>query len=907
MNTELKQTKRRLFLIDGMALIYRSYFAMINNPLKTRDGRETSAIYGFMNGLIKLVRDENPDYLAVVLDSPEKTFRHEIYTDYKATREKMPVELVEQIEPLYEVIAAINIPMVRLSGYEADDIIGTLAVQAEKHQLDTYIYTGDKDMMQLITDSIFVYSPGTRFRPTTVYDRQAVIDKWGVPPEQIIELLALVGDASDNVPGVDGVGPKTAAKLLQKYGTITNILGHIDEIGNRRVRAGLENGRDFLPLSRDLVSIRLDVPINLHVSELERRPMNIDALTKLLTDLEMPSVLRAISHMVKPEPRISETHSKNYELVTTAAELENLIEKLTHADLVSFDTETTSVVALEAEIVGLSFSIAAHTGWYIPVLFPERNTSPVPSLELGELLSKLKPVFEDEKIKFCGQNIKYDALVLSRYDIALRGMEFDTMIAAHLLKPEARSYKLDVLSLEYLQYKMVPISNLIGSGKNQKLMSEVPLEEISFYAAEDADVALQLTAVLKERISEEKLSAPLREIELPLIPVLADMEKNGVYVNLAYLNELSDSFGRELEKLEEQIHEMAGRTFNINSPQQLGVILFDELGLKPIRKRSTDVTVLERLKNHHPLPRLILDYRHLKKLKTTYIDAFPNFVNPATGRIHTSLNQTIAATGRLSSTRPNFQNIPIRTELGREIRKAFTAQRTGWKIFSADYSQIELRIMAHYSNEPELIKAFTEGIDIHSRTASLVFDVPPELVTADMRRSAKVVNFGIMYGAGPYRMSQELSIPMKQAKELINSYFNTYPGIRKYMEATLISARDRGYVTTLFGRKRPMSNLASARVQEVQAEERAAINLPIQGTAAELIKLAMIRIERKLTSDGYKSKMILQIHDELLFEVPEAELEKLTRLVTFEMENAIRLKVPLKVDCGAGDNWYEAH
>ncbi|NOZ08850.1 MAG: DNA polymerase I [FCB group bacterium] len=907
MNTEVKQTKQRLFLIDGMALIYRSHFAMINNPLKTRDGRQTSAIYGFMNGLLKLVRDENPDYLAVVLDSPEKTFRHEIYTDYKATREKMPEELVEQIEPLYEVISAVNIPMVRLSGYEADDIIGTLAVQAEKHQLDTYIFTGDKDMMQLITDSIFVYSPGTRFRPTTVYDRQAVIEKWGVPPEKIIELLALVGDASDNVPGVDGVGPKTAAKLLQKYGTIANILDHIDEIGNRRVRSGLENGRDLLPLCQDLVSIRLDVPINLHVSELQRRPMNIGALTKLLTDLEMPSVLQQLGNMEKTEIQITDDHPKDYRLITTGAELEDLVTQLTNASLISFDTETTSVVALEADIVGLSFSITPNTGWYIPVQFPERNSDGRPSLELGELLSRLKPIFEDEKSKFCGQNIKYDALVMSRYNIDLNGIEFDTMIAAHLLRPEARSYKLDVLSLEYLQYKMVPISNLIGSGKNQKLMSDVPLDEISFYAAEDADVALQLAAVLKEKIFAEGLSGPMLEIEMPLIPVLAEMEKNGVYVDLAFLNELSGSFGGELGKLEEQIYDMAGREFNINSPQQLGVILFDELGLKPIRKRSTDVTVLERLKSHHPLPRLILDYRHLKKLKTTYIDAFPNYVNPTTGRIHTSLNQTIAATGRLSSTRPNFQNIPVRTELGREIRKAFTPQKTGWKILSADYSQIELRIMAHYSNEPELVRAFQEGIDIHSRTASLVFDVPAELVTDDMRRSAKVVNFGIMYGAGPYRMSQELSIPMKQARELINSYFNTYPGIRKYIEETLISAREKGFVTTLFGRKRHLPNLTSTRVQEIQAEERAAINMPIQGTAAELIKLAMIRINEKMKKNGFQSKMILQIHDELLFEVPESELESLTQLVVDEMENAIQLNVPLKVDCGVGDSWYEAH
>jgi len=896
---------KRLFLIDGMAQIYRAHFAMIKNPLTTKDGRHTSAIFGFMNSLFKLLRDENPDYIAVVLDCKEPTFRHKLYTEYKATREKMPDELVEQLEPLYEVISHTNIPILKKPGYEADDIIGTLVKKAEQAGLVTYMVTGDKDMMQLVSETTFMYSPGNRFKPTTIYDKIKVKEKWGVGPDGIIDMLALVGDTSDNVPGVDGVGPKTAKKLLDQYKDIETILEHADEAKNKRVREGLQNGRDLVHLSRELVTIHCDVPVEFHIEELIRKDMDGEALTYDFQDLEMYSLITQVEALSGNGVVALEQPDKNYQTILTQTDLELLITTISNAELISFDLETTSITPLQADIVGLSFSVKANDGYYIPVEYPEKESKP--GLTLDAVLEKLKPIFENENNRFCGQNIKYDALVLSRYGIHLGNIVFDTMIAEYMLHPEKNSYKMDYLSIDYLNYRMVPIDNLIGTGLHQKSMAEVPLEDIAFYASEDADIAFQLAEILKDKLEKESLFEPYNDIEIPLIPVLTTIEKNGVYLNLDFLADLSRQFGEGLEKLTEKIHQMAGREFNINSPKQLGEILFDELELKPIRKRSTAVEVLAVLKNYHPLPEEVLKYRHLAKLKNTYVDAIPNYVNKETGRVHTSLNQTIAATGRLSSTSPNFQNIPIRTETGREVRKAFVPQNSDWVILSADYSQVELRIMAHYSQEPELIKAFEENSDIHSRTAALVNGIAEAEVTPDQRRSAKVVNFGIMYGAGPYRMSQELGISMADAKILIDNYFATYPGIRKYMDETISLARDRGYVETLYKRRRKTGNLDASNRNIVQAEERVAINMPIQGTAADIIKIAMINIHNKMESENYQSKMILQIHDELLFECPKAEVDKLAAMVVEKMEGAVSLSVPLKVDWNYGSSWYEAH
>ena len=896
---------KRLFLIDGMAQIYRAHFAMIKNPLTTKDGRHTSAIFGFMNSLFKLLRDENPDYIAVVLDCKEPTFRHKLYTEYKATREKMPDELVGQLEPLYEVISHTNIPILKKPGYEADDIIGTLVKKAEQAGLVTYMVTGDKDMMQLVSETTFMYSPGNRFKPTTIYDKIKVKEKWGVGPDGIIDMLALVGDTSDNVPGVDGVGPKTAKKLLDQYKDIETILEHADEAKNKRVREGLQNGRDLVHLSRELVTIHCDVPVEFHIEELIRKDMDGEALTYDFQDLEMYSLITQVEALRGNGVVALEQPDKNYQTILTQTDLDLLITTISNAELISFDLETTSIIPLQADIVGLSFSVKANDGYYIPVEYPEKESKP--GLTLDAVLEKLKPIFENENNRFCGQNIKYDALVLSRYGIHLGNIVFDTMIAEYMLHPEKNSYKMDYLSIDYLNYRMVPIDNLIGTGLHQKSMAEVPLKDIAFYASEDADIAFQLAGILKNKLEEESLFEPYNDIEIPLIPVLTTIEKNGVYLNLDFLADLSRQFGEGLEKLTEKIHQMAGREFNINSPKQLGEILFDELELKPIRKRSTAVEVLAVLKNYHPLPEEVLKYRHLAKLKNTYVDAIPNYVNKKTGRVHTSLNQTIAATGRLSSTSPNFQNIPIRTETGREVRKAFVPQNSDWVILSADYSQVELRIMAHYSQEPELISAFAEDADIHNRTAALVNGIAEAEVTPDQRRSAKVVNFGIMYGAGPYRMSQELGISMADAKILIDNYFATYPGIRKYMDETISLARDRGYVETLYKRRRKTGNLDASNRNIVQAEERVAINMPIQGTAADIIKIAMINIHNKMESENYQSKMILQIHDELLFECPKAEVDKLAAMVVEKMEGAVSLSVPLKVDWNYGSSWYEAH
>ncbi len=902
-------TPKRLYLIDGMALIYRAHFAMINNPLVTQDGRHTSAIFGVVNSLLKLIREEKPDYFAFILDCKEPTFRHKLYTDYKATREKMPVELVEQLEPLYNVIDQMKIPMVKKPGFEADDIIGTLSRQAESAGLDTIIVTGDKDMMQLVTDHVFVYSPGNRFKPTTIYNPAKVKDRWGIDPVKIIDYLAMVGDSSDNVPGVDGIGAKTAVKLLLEYGDMENIIDHTEEIKNKRVYNGLKNGRDMAHLSKELVTIHCEVPVELHLEELISQDMDILALTETMADLELHSLIKQLGNqsqeneVVKPLKEVK----KSYSTIQEVDELEKLVKALKSSALLSVDLETTSVIPHEAEIVGISFSNKENTGWYIAIEYPEKLPDMFSPFKLENVLEKLKPILEDSKIAKCGQNIKYDALVFHYNNIQLNGIKFDSMVAGHMLQPDRNSLKLDHLSLDYLQYKMKPIEDLIGKGAKQISMAEVPLKDISFYASEDADIAYSLSNILKKKLDEKNLIEAFEKIEVPLISVLIEIEKNGVYVDLEFLKILSTKLESKLNTIINSIYEMVEHEFNINSPQQLAEVLFDEIGLKTIKKRSTAVEVLEVLKYHHPLPEKILEYRQIKKLKSTYVDAFPNHVNPKTGRIHTSLNQTIASTGRLSSTKPNFQNIPIRTELGKEIRKAFIAENSGWKILSADYSQVELRIMAHFSDEPELLKAFADGIDIHRRTASLVNGISEDEVTTDQRRTAKVVNFGIMYGAGPFRMSQELGISMVEARNLIENYFKTYPGIKKYMETTLIDARNNGYVKTLFGRRRNTKNLMVSNKNIVQSEERAAINMPIQGTAADLIKIAMIRIQDKLDEHQFDSKMILQIHDELLFEVPENEIDKLSEIVVHEMENAISLKVPLIVDWNIGDNWFEAH
>ena len=900
---------KKLFIIDGMALIYRSHFAMIKNPLTTKNGQHTSAIYGLANSIFKLIKDERPDYLAIAMDCKEPTFRHKMYDAYKANREAMPEELVSQLSLIDEMLTGMNIPVIKKPGFEADDIMGTMGRVAESEGISTYLVSGDKDLMQLVTDKVSLYTPGSRFSPTKVYGISEVVDKWGVEPSKMIEFLALLGDSSDNIPGVDGIGKKTAAKLLSEHGDIESIIDNIENLKNKRVREGLLNGSENLDLAIKLVTIDRDVDVEIDIKKLEKKIMNKTVLSDYFSRLEIHSLSAQLDKINtdKTEPVIDQNIKKTYKTIHTKKEMESLVDKIQKCSLVSFDIETTQLDPVEADIAGFALSLKENQGYYIPVIFPDKESIPTYNLDLVSVLNTFKTILEDEDVKKCGQNLKYDSLILKRHGISLRGIKFDSMIAEHILHPEKNSYKLDNLSIEYLGYEMQPIEDLIGSGKEQMSMADVPVKKVSFYASEDADIALQLTNKMKPLISKSKLEKPYFDIELPLVPVLVEMENSGVFVDKEILYELSIEVDEKISILEQKIFAISNREFNLNSPKQLAVILFDELELKQIKKRSTSIEVLESLKFHHPLPELVLKYRHLSKLSSTYIKALPSHINKRTGRVHTSFNQTIASTGRLSSTKPNFQNIPIRTELGKKIRKAIRAQSEESVILSADYSQIELRIMAHFSNEPELVEAFNNDLDIHTRTAALVYSVEETEVTTDQRRAAKVVNFGIMYGAGPFRMSKELGISMKDAKVLIDTYFNTYPGIQKYIQKTIEEAHLRGYVNTLNGRKRYSQSLGSTNMNVQKAEERALINMPIQGTAAELIKIAMININKKMIDEGYEAKMILQIHDELIFEVPKYEIENFSKLVKFEMENAMKLSVPLKVDYNSGPSWYDAH
>ncbi len=894
--------KKTLYLIDGSAIAYRSYFGMIRNRLTNSAGQPTGAVFAYVNSLMKLLRDEKPDYIGLVFDAPEKTFRHEIYKEYKATREAMPDELVSQLPYIHQVTEAMNIPVIIRPGFEADDIIGTLAKTAKQNGLKVYMVTGDKDFMQLLEPDIYVYKPGSGQKPVEIIDVEGVVAKWGVRPDQITDYLGMIGDTSDNIPGIKGVGPAKARPLLKEFGTLEKVIENIDKIGNPRIRDLIQASADDAKFSKMLATIKTDVPVDIEINELVNQPINKDELTKLFEELEFYSLIKEIGTEAKPEKV-----EKSYQALRERSEVESLVKTLRKVKMLSVDLETTSTNPMQAEIVGVSFSWKANQGVYIPIQYPSVQKSLFGNDDKIEFLEIIKPILEDEKIPKCGQNLKYDMLILRRNGIELKGVVFDTMIAAFLIQPDARSYKLDKLSHQYLNYTMVPIEDLIGKGKNQISMDEVSVDKVTFYAAEDADVALQLVPLFKEQLVNDKTEEIFKNIEMPLMPVLMQMEQNGIYLDTDFLKEMSKDLSVQIEKLTEQIYFEAGVKFNINSPKQLGELLFDQFQLSTGRKRSTAVNVLEKLRDEHPLPGLVLDYRTLAKLQSTYVDALPNLVNPQTGRVHGSFNQTVASTGRLSSSDPNFQNIPIRTDIGREIRKAFVPQRKGWTLLSADYSQVELRIMAHLSKDPELIRAFNEGVDIHTRTAALVFGVAENRVTSDMRRVAKIVNFGIMYGAGPFRMSEELKIPMNEARKIIDNYFETYPGINNYIINTLNDARENNYVKTLSGRLRYVYDINSSNRNIREATERAAINMPIQGTAADMIKIAMINIHRQLELKRLKSMMILQIHDELLFEVAEDEVEVLKSIVITEMEQALLMDIPLKVDVGIGNSWYEAH
>ncbi len=900
-----------IYLIDGSALVYRSHFAFIRNPLINSKGQLVSAIFGFMNALLRLIAREKPEYLAVVMDTKEKTFRHKQYPDYKATREKMPDELAEQLPIIDDIIHKLNIPYLKQVGFEADDIIGTLSKEAAAAGYEVKILSGDKDFAQLVNEHVQVVNP----RDNSVWTPDYVQTKWGVPPEQIVDLLGLMGDASDNVPGVPGVGPKTAVKLIVEHGGILDIYEKLDAVKNPKLRQKLEDNREKALLSRELVTIKTDMDSVPAVDEIHVQSPDIDAVRSVFQEFELFNLMKPLDEVraIYADGNVPERQDRqrNYTVVKHIPDLVELVATLKKQTMVAFDLETTGLDTLTAGIVGISFSWEANQGVYVAIKYPNPPAGSFTAEDTASILKELLPFWSAESVGKTGHNLKFDLSVLKTHGVEVTGVRFDSQIAAYLVNPGGRGYGLNDLSLQYLGIEPIHIEELIGKGKEQITMDFVSLDAISEYAAEDADLAFQLYEILSQKIEEGELGGVLQDIDLPLMPVLMDMEREGTFVDADILHEMSATLGKELKRLETAIYKEAGEEFNVASPKQVAEILFEKKGIKPIRKTktgySTDVNVLQILAKDHAIPRFMLDYRQVAKLKSTYTDTLPLLIHSKTGRIHSSFNQTIAATGRLSSTNPNFQNIPVRTELGRDIRKAFRPQEQGWKILAADYSQIELRLMAQYSQDERLIQAFKNGEDIHTATAAHVFGTDLFGVSADQRRRAKVVNFGIMYGAGPFRMSNELEISRSEAAQLISDYFETYTGIRKYLDETLEFAREHKYVQTLFGRKRPIPDIDASNRMSREGAERVATNMPIQGTAADIIKLAMISVHNRIKAEQLSTRMILQVHDELVFEVPEHEIEKLTALVKETMEHAVDLDIPLTVDIGIGDNWLEAH
>jgi len=902
--------KKTLYLVDGSAMFYRAYFAFIRNPLINSRGENTSATFGFVNSLLKIIREENPDYLAVAFDTKQPTFRHEAYPEYKSTRAKMPDELVDQLPRIRQAIDALNIPYFELDGYEADDIIGTIAKKAEKKGLAVWCVTGDKDFFQLVSDNVEVYNPKPASDIPDKMGREEVKVKFGVYPELVIDKLALMGDTSDNVPGVAGIGPKTADTLLNQFGSLENVLSGFEQIKAKGTREKIRASIDIAMLSRELVTIRTDVPVDFRLDDLKRHPINYEATKRLFLELEFSTLLKQMLPEGETEglaDKSPNTAKVAYKTISSLDELKELVKRLSSKKEIAVDTETTSLNPLEAKLVGVSLSDSAGSGYYIPLGHSgvgERN------LPFDKAVAEIKELLENPKVQKTGQNIKYDLEVLHRYNIDIDPVSFDTMLASYVLNPSLRQHSLSFLALKHFDYRMQPISDLIGSGKKQKTFDTVPVDKATFYAAEDADLTFRLRGALAPLIHTHELNNLYYNIELPLIKVLASMEEAGVRVNPGFLAKLSKEMDKKLNTLKGEIFEIAGGEFNINSTQQLSHILFEKLSLptkgKTAKKTgySTDVRVLEELALIHTFPQLILDYRQLTKLKNTYTDAIPKLINPETGRVHTSFNQTVAATGRLSSTDPNLQNIPVRTEEGREIRKAFIPRDDDHVLLVADYSQIELRILAHYSEDKGLIEAFKRGEDIHARTAAEVYSVDLKDVTPDMRRAAKTANFAVIYGVTAFGLSQQSELDIDEAKQFIDTYFERYPGIRQYMETTKQLARDNGYVTTLFNRRRYIPEINEKNFSVRQFAERTAINTPIQGTAADMIKVAMIRIHKKMAA--MRSKMVLQVHDELVFDVHKEELDDVRKIAREGMEKAVKLKVPVVVDLGVGENWLDA-
>ncbi len=891
----MSEQKPRLFLIDGSSYIYRAFFAL--PPLSNSKGFPTNAILGFTNMLLKVLREKKPDYLAVIFDAPGPTFRHEVFGNYKANRPSMPENMRPQIPYIKDIVRAMQIPVLEEEGYEADDLIGAIIKKFSHDGVETIIVSGDKDLMQLIGSHVSMYDP----MKDKTFQIPEVVEKFGVPPEKVTEVMGLCGDTSDNIPGVPGIGEKTAAKLIVEFGSIENLLKNVEKIKGEKLRQNLTQFADQARVSRELATLDMEAPVPWDFEGLKPGSPDSETLHEIFKKMEFSKLLKEFT----AEPERAED---DYNLLTEKESLDWLVEELKRAGAFALDLESTSLEPMRAEIVGFSFSFQPHQAFYIPV---GHSYSGAPKqLEKEAVLRTLKPLLEDPSLKKYGQNIKYDYILLAKEGIRIRGITADTMIASYILNPSKHRHSLEELAREHLDRQVLTYAEVAGSGAKAVLFSQVEVERACRYSAEDADLTLILANLLVPKIEADGFGELFYEVELPLIEVLAEMEMNGVKLDLPLLKRMSAEFEKQMDRISGEIYELAGESFNINSPQQLGKILFEKLKL-PGGKRtktgySTDIDVLTELSKEFPLPAKVLEYRSLSKLKSTYVDALPLLVNPKTGRVHTSFNQTVTATGRLSSSDPNLQNIPIRSPEGRRIREAFVPLEGSW-ILSADYSQIELRILAHLSCDSSLIETFKRGEDIHTATAAEIFHVGPDQVSPDMRRLAKVINFGIIYGMSAFGLSKELAITPAVAQAYIANYFQKYHTVRDYIDQSLEMARQRGFVTTLMNRRRYLPDIASNNRSVRQCAERIAINAPIQGTAADLIKVAMINIHRRLKDEGRKTKLILQIHDELVFEVPEDELEALKGMVREEMEGVVKLYIPLKVDIGVGRNWAEAH
>jgi len=922
----MNQERPKLFLLDAMALIYRAFFALNKNPRINSKGLNTSAILGFANTLMEVLANEKPSHIGVAFDTIAPTQRHLDFAEYKANREKMPEDLEKSLPYIIELIRAFNIPLLLADGFEADDIIGTLARRAEDEGFDVFMMTPDKDFGQLVTDNIKIYKPSRGGEKPEIWGIEEVCSRFGIKqPEQLIDILGLWGDASDNIPGIPGVGEKTAIKLISEYGSIENLLAHTDE-QKGKLRENLEQYGNQGLQSKQLATILTDAPVSFDAEDLKMAKPDFEKLSKLFEELEFRTFAKRVVAMFSddkaPEVNLfSQTDEEippkvfdymhigntphNYHLISNKEDLVKLADRLMAAGSFCFDTETTGIDAHQAEIVGISFCMQPGEAWYVPL--PDNYH------EACTILAHFKPVLEDPDIEKTGQNLKYDISVLRWYDIEVKGPLFDTMIAHYLIEPDQR-HNMDYLATSYLNYTPVSIESLIGKkGKQQGSMRDVELEQIKEYAAEDADITLQLRNILEPKLSDQQAMRLMKEVEMPLLPVLAGMEAEGVKIDIETLRTIGDELGHEIEQIEQEIYRTSGSLFNIGSPKQLGEVLFEKLGLSTNAKKTktgqypTGEEVLSRMVHDHPVVPLILDYRSLTKLKSTYVDTLPELVNPRDNRIHTTYNQAVAATGRLSSNNPNLQNIPIRTERGREIRKAFVPRNPDFVLLAADYSQIELRIIAHLSGDQSMIEAFAQGLDIHTATAAKVYGLPLEKVDRDMRRNAKMVNFGIIYGISAFGLAERLGIPRKEASEIIQNYFREYPGIKAYMNSQIEFARKNGYVETMLGRRRYLRDINSSNSVVRGFAERNAINAPIQGSSADMIKIAMIRIHEQLTAQKLQSKMILQVHDELVFDVLKPELEQVQHLVLQGMKDALKLDVPVLVEMSTGTNWLEAH